>query len=253
MNMLVAGRVDCPRLDPVCARVRERILQAVRRAASLEDDELMAVARAGREALALEDDSDSDAGPPDGCQPDRRPCRRPPRPAACAAPSVKSVEVAGVSVQAAVIKRVLWLECSADAVRAITDEIARECVPQALRRARKRARATPAGSDGCQPEVPGLTGKVYFAGEKQRWVVCYTNEHGRRAFCQKGLGVSMFDQSGERLPREEYLARLRGKFLMAKRLWNRLDMSERPRLPEESPADSPGACQAAPGACGVGG
>ena len=31
---------------------------------------------------------------------------------------------------------------------------------------------------------------------------------------------------------------------MAKRLWNRLDMSERPRLPEESPADSPGACQA---------
>ena len=66
--------------------------------------------------------------------------------------------------------------------------------------------------------------------------------------------MSTFDQSGERLPREEYLARLMGgKFLMAKRLWNRLDMSERPRLPEESPTDSPGACQAAPGACGVGG
>ena len=61
VNMLVAGRVDCPRLDPVCARVRERILQAVRRAASPEEDELMAVARAGREALALKDDSDSDA------------------------------------------------------------------------------------------------------------------------------------------------------------------------------------------------
>ena len=30
-------------------------------------------------------------------------------------------------------------------------------------------------------------------------------------FCQKGLGVSMFDQSGERLPREEYLARLKGE------------------------------------------
>ena len=136
-------------------------------------------------------------------------------------------------MQAAVIKRVLWLECSAEAVRAITDEIARECVPQALRRARKRARATPAGSDGCQPEVPGLTGKVYFAGEKQRWVVCYTNEHGRRAFCQQSLGVSMFDQSGERLPREEYLARLRGKLLEAKTIWNRQDRSERARLPED--------------------
>ena len=192
--------VDCPRLDPVCARVRERILQAVRRAASPEEDELMAVARAGREALALEDDSDSDAGPPDGCQPDRRPCRRPPRPAACAAPSVKSVEVAGVSVQAAVIKRVLWLECSAEAVRAITDEIARECVPQALRRARKRARATPAGSDGCQPEVPGLTGKMYVAGEKQRWVVCYTKEDGRRCVCVKGLGCPCLTRAASACP-----------------------------------------------------
>ena len=147
----------------------------------------MAVARAGREALALEDDSDSDAGPPDGCQPDRRPCRRPPRPAACAAPSVKSVEVAGVSVQAAVIKRVLWLECSAEAVRAITDE---STGVRATGVATSSETGTGhAGRLGWLP-ARGPRGHwqgVFCRGEAEMGV-CYTNEHGRRTFLSEGLG-----------------------------------------------------------------
>ena len=45
VNMFVAGRVDCPQLDAACARARERIMQAVRRAIRLEEDEMMASLR----------------------------------------------------------------------------------------------------------------------------------------------------------------------------------------------------------------
>ena len=43
----------------------------------------------------------------------------------------------------------------------------------------------------------------------------------------------MFDRSGERLSGAELMAKMRAKFLVAKRLWNELDASECPRLPAE--------------------
>ena len=191
--MLLAGRVDSPQVDTASGQVRMRLMEALRTAARPQDEELMTAACAGRAALCLDDDSDLDGSPPgEGCRPAgragawRRGSARP------AAPALVPIWVGGVSVRAAVLRRVLWVESSPEAMSAIAEEVSKELVPPALRSARERARVMRAEALGCQPEgfqVAGesLHGKVHFSSDKQSWVAVYVSETGRRSFTVKGL------------------------------------------------------------------
>lgn len=147
-------------------------------------------------------------------------------------PAVSSVDVAGVAVKVAVVKRVLWVECTPQTVRAFADAIARELVPTALQAARERAPPQKALPEGCQPDEAMLRGRIYFSSEKQTWVVVYENNSGRRCYTQKRLGVPMTDAHGSRLGPDEYAAVFKDKLQQAKRAWNMLDKSTRPRLVE---------------------
>ena len=237
INQVVAGRVDCPKLDAATGRVRESIVKAVRSATKQDESDMVAAAQAGRMELGLDDDSDTDE-PSKGCQPGgcqpaggmrvkrRRPGVQP------ATPAVSSVEVVGVAVKVAIVKRVLWVECTPETVRAFADAIARELVPAALQVARDRAPPKKNLPEGCQPDADVLRGRIYFSAEKQTWVAVYENSSGRRCYTQRGLGAPMTDAHGNRLGPDEYAAVLKDKLLQAKRAWNVRDRSKRPRIVE---------------------
>ena len=237
VSMLLAGRVDSPQVDTASGQVRMRLMEALRTAARPQDKELMTAACAGRAALCLDDDSDLDGSPPgEGCKPAgragawRRGSARP------AAPGIVPIRLGLVPVRAAVLRRVLWVESSPEAMSAIAEAVSKELVPPALRAARERARVMRAEAQGCQPEgfkVAGesLHGKVHFSSDKQSWVAVYVSETGRRSFTVKGLGVPTKDPFGVTLEEEAYLAGMRAKLQRAKEQWNALDKSERERIP----------------------
>lgn len=74
INQVVAGRVDCPKLDAACGRVKASIVKAVRSGARQDESDMLAAAQAGRMDLGLDEDSDLDethqGGQPGGCQPE---------------------------------------------------------------------------------------------------------------------------------------------------------------------------------------
>ncbi len=241
VNQVVAGRADCSQLDVAGRRVRDKLMGAAREAGKQEEGEAVAVAGAGRAALGLEDDSGSDdgaedlGGQPGGCQPGGcqlvpRPVRRKGGAVAPKASTVKSVELSGVAVRVAIIKRVLWIECSAETVRAVADEISRELVPKALQVARERAKQRQEQPDGGPPGGVELRGRIYFAPEKETWVVVYRDAAGRRCFTQKALAVQLRDPRGNLRGTEEYNALMGAKLRAARKAWNKLDTSDHDRF-----------------------
>ncbi len=241
VNQVVAGRVDCSQIDAAGRRVRDKLVSATRAASTQDEDEAVAVAGAGREALGLEDDSGSDAGAeelgcqpgggrPGGCQPGPRPGRRKGGPVAPKASAVQSVELSGVVVRVAILKRVLWIECSAEIVRTLADEICRELVPKALQVARERCKQREEQLDGGPCGGAELRGRIYFASEKETWVVVYRDGAGRRCFSQKALAVPARGPHGNLRSTEEYTGLMRAKLQAAKKEWNKLDRSGRDRF-----------------------
>ncbi len=137
-----------------------------------------------------------------------------------------TVTVRGVAMRVALRHRVLWFECTAEAVNAVVKEVHEETTAPAAARAKERAernaRRLEASGDNA-----GLEGRVYFDVANGGWVVSFLKEDGTRGTCTKGLKVPMRGPDGALLSPKEYQRAMREKCEAGQLIWNDLDSSDR--------------------------
>ena len=74
---------------------------------------------------------------------------------------------------------------------------------------------------------------VRWCAARDRYIIYYTNSEGESKQYSQGLAPKVQNESGRALSKAEYAAELKRVWAKARRTWNELDKSDKPRLTEE--------------------
>ena len=226
LHMVLSGRVRSTDLPGAIISVTNSLKSMISTQTALieqsREEEGRRATEAGRKALGLDDDSsDSDHDAPAASRRKQRRQRRDiPRKV-----RMFSVTVQGITMKALTVKRTLWVECSVACVDAVCAEVTDHLVPRALREARKTKVARPTDKQ----MLADCEGRVRFVAEMNSLLVMYRHDDGSNR--KKELTIPIRKPFGVMMSPEEYAATMREQIVEAKKHWNILDKSDRPRFP----------------------
>ena len=144
-----------------------------------------------------------------------------------AAGDVFAIDLRGLSIKCVFVQQSLYIEANAPAVKAVMDQLRVLLVPVQVRGARQLLSASVPRSS-----PTATTGKVCLL--KGRYAVTYRDLSGARRQATQGLHIKTKDQYGNRITGEAYAAELERVRGLAIELWNELDRSDAPRIPQDS-------------------
>ena len=226
IHMTLSGRVRCCDLSAAILSVKRNIksqILAESAAAKKEEDEgVIVAASTGRIALGLDDDSS--ATDSDSSRAKRAPKLRRHKVIPRGAKNI-TLLVQGVQMKTILHNRNLWVECEAKCVKAFVAEVEVHLIPKALRDAALKA----AEASKAESPIGDGAGRVRFSSAHECLMLRYIDKTGRVRQHSKGLRVPTRTLFGAIVPVEEYSRTLREKLIDAKRMWNKLDQSDRER------------------------